>query len=509
MIRPPPCRYTASNYHAAFILPLCAAWFSAQALAGSSFNAIVHSQQATIKQVETFVSSTKLTVETKPKNKKSGGEKVITVSDPEVAKSLQNAKPASEIVVPVISKEDGKDSLAFKTKATQEWTDTVDKKLDAKEQTHVEGVTTAVSKVDDAVASYLKEPTQANEAARDESYAISIRELVETYANTTDPEVRTRLAKQYSSMGSEKKAWYGRDDNYRPEIYKAIWNTAASCVALVDAYDNRPFASGALIGQDLVLTCAHEVADRTADNLQVWFDYESGDPNDARIEKCTVLSKVWVGEPPNNDASISPLDFSVWKIQRNPGAIARKPLKLITNRIRRGVPIYLIGHPSRAPQTVHDNAWVLFPFEATEAEMKELRIAVNAEFIGTKGSASVATDHFIKSYVPISLPTGEHLFRYIGSWGGRKLPLIGAECDTFKGDSGSPAILREKGDLIGILVEGQPDQGDFGSNPTRDTRGYRGGWTYHERILPIREIVAQLDASVADWRTLYKPEFAQ
>jgi hypothetical protein len=342
---------------------LCAPWFSRQTLAGSPFNAIVHSQQATINHVETLVGSTKLTVEKKPKGKKSGGEKIITLSDPEAAKSLQNAKPAIEIVVPVISSEDGKDSLAFKTKATQEWTETIDKKLDAKEQTGVEGVTTAVSKVDDAVTSYVKEPTQANEAARDESYAMSLRELIEAYAHTADPEVRTRLAKQYSFMGSEKKAWYGRDDNFRPDIYKAIWNAAASCVALVDAYDNRPFASGALIGQDLILTCAHEVADRTADNLQVWFDYESGDPNDKRIEKCAVLSKVWVGQPPKNDGSMSPLDFSVWKIQRGPGAIARKPLKLITNRIRRGVPIYLIGHPSRAPQTVRGYCFLSRPLK--------------------------------------------------------------------------------------------------------------------------------------------------
>jgi trypsin-like peptidase len=508
MIRPPPYRYTASNYHAAFILLLCAAWFSAQALAGSAFNAIVHSQQATINKVETFVGSTKLTVETKPTNKKSGGEKVITVSDPEVAKSLQNAKPASEIVVPVISKEDGRDSLAFKTKATQEWTETVDKKLDAKEQTRVEGVTTAVSKVDDAVASYLKDPTQANEAARDQSYAGTLDQLIEAYANATDPEVRTRLAQVYSSMGTEQKAWYGRDDNYRPEVYKAIYDTASSCVALVDQADDRPFASGALIGEDLILTCSHQVADRDADDLQVWFDYESGNPNDPRIEKCKVLSRVFNGTPPRGDPTLSPLDFSVWKIQRPPGAKARQPLKLITKRVRRGVPIYLIGHPQRAPQTVHDNAWILFPFEASQNEMKELRIAVNAELIGRKGSSALLTDHFMKSYVPIPVPGGDRIFRYIGDWGGRRLPLIGVDSDTFKGDSGSPAILREKGAVIGILIEGQPDQGEFGSNPTRETHGYHAGWTYHERVLPIREIVSELDDSVTDWRTLYKPAFS-
>ncbi len=73
--------------------------------------------------------------------------------------------------------------------------------------------------------------------------------------------------------------------------------------------------------------------------------------------------------------------------------------------------------------------------------------------------------------------------RYGGS------PTIGANTDTFQGNSGSPVYRRIGSKIIGLLFAGEPDV----------STGFSPGWRRHEAILPITEIVKDMTALNPNW----------
>jgi len=68
-------------------------------------------------------------------------------------------------------------------------------------------------------------------------------------------------------------------------------------------------------------------------------------------------------------------------------------------------------------------------------------------------------------------------------------PTIGADCDTYRGNSGSPAYNRRINSVIGVLFDGQEDLG----------QPWRPGWRAHEAILPISKIVSQIESVMPEW----------
>jgi V8-like Glu-specific endopeptidase len=474
-----------------------AAW---DPLTHSAMKAIVDGKAVEVKQLVPKTATASFEV---GPIKAGGSTKTVNVEGVGNAAIVRNASAYKEVAIPVINTSN--DKVTAKTPSTLKWEEKLEKNI-GDQKSLVQDVSDEVKNIEAAVEAYLKEPNASTGQRRDQSYDNVLTALINTYSKTNDPEMRAHLASLYGRFLSEQKAWYGvHDNNYRPVVYQGIYNSAASCVGIVDHGESRPFASGVLIGENLILTCRHMVSERIPVDLRVWFDYQDGNPNTA--EQCKVISRIDVSDTPD-DPKLSPLDFCLLTIERKPNSKVRHPLPISTANVRRGMPIYLIGHPSQAPQTVHDNAWVLFPYMVSPSTMKELRIAVNAELVGKGSTSAIATDHFIESYKPDTVG-GQQIFRYIGNWEGQSLPMIGAECETFKGDSGSPAILRERGAIIGILIQGQPDQADYGTNPTRDVHGYSAGWVYHEKILPMGPIVDYLDRhpETADWRVKYKPIF--
>lgn len=482
------------------------AWTSIFSVVGMTslkgeIQAIYNDTEATVKLVDPDKNTLLLT--TVPANpNKSPVEKQITVEDERSATILNNVADQPNIVKPVISSAGSVESV--ETKSTQKWS-TLDTKIAPGELSKLKEVDKAIADLKGDLAEYLQTQDKDAKSSLITAYEDTRQRIVNAYHNTSNPQTKTHLASQYSSFASEEKAWHGRDDNYSPDIYLDIYKTAASCVAVVDRSTQTPLTSGALIGQNLILTCAHKVAEKEPEEIEIWFDHKYGNAGSPNIEKCNVVKLVAKGDP--LDTTTTPLDYSLWEITRSKPEISRPIMPLNTGPVGRGTSIYLIGHPSATSQIVHDNSWVLFPFEASETEYAALETAIHGEFISaTNGSSLNLANLFMSSYKPFTTPSGNRRYRYIGSWSDKVLPFIGIESDTFKGDSGSPAIIRKTDStVIGILIEGQRDQGNFGTNASRMVDGYKSGWAYHERLLPTKVIVEQLNTKVPQWKTMYGP----
>ena len=82
------------------------------------------------------------------------------------------------------------------------------------------------------------------------------------------------------NLSAVEKRFYRLNDNYRPEIYPMISERSASCVAIVRKTGGSwPIGSGVIIGDDVVLTCKHNIAKNGAKTFQnseysVWVYYE-------------------------------------------------------------------------------------------------------------------------------------------------------------------------------------------------------------------------------------------
>jgi hypothetical protein len=73
-------------------------------------------------------------------------------------------------------------------------------------------------------------------------------------------------------------------------------------------------------------------------------------------------------------------------------------------------------------------------------------------------------------------------------------PTIGADPDTKHGNSGGPAFDVERNAVIGLLREGAPDDGNFPAG---------ANYANFEAIIPMSQIVADLDASKPGWKSRF------
>lgn len=331
---------------------------------------------------------------------------------------------------------------------------------------------------------------------------------------TNDGDYRTNIAKLNRSALSDEKAIYGTNDNYVPEVYDAIYRRSRACVAIVhpDLQEGKlrqswtPNASGVLIAPNLVLTCAHDVTDPVlSGNLEVWFGYEKDIHGLARAKTVTRVSRiVYNGRTTNMDRSptVDPLDFSLLEI--DPPITDKQSATLFSGPVPIDTPLYVIGYPRGDFEIVHDNTQVLFPYEVNEKTYAKLKLKIQTCAIGQEGgnspksrnSTKETDDLFNRSYQPIPLPAGK-IYRYYWVRNQQHLPAIGANCDTFHGDSGGPAFLRNASECCGILVQGEPDPDVFSL----------ATFLHHERILPMRAINERLSDPIhglSGWPTQFQ-----
>lgn len=331
----------------------------------------------------------------------------------------------------------------------------------------------------------------------------------------SDPRTETEAKTALNNASMEEKAIYQRSDNYWPSVYKMIYEQRRSCVAIVAPKGIAPIGSGVLIGRNLVLTCLHVVDGSHATDpvlppgeytnemprYQVWFDHEkTGGLVDPVPIKCKVSGLVHKGTRVDDTTDV--LDYALIEINPPAGAVLPDPLKLSNITVQRMEPLFVIGHPQQHTQWVHDNSWVLLPYTRPKSQLEKLRMLITNDFIDNpctegQGDAASRADAFIKSrYLP--KPHQPGVYHFIDEWkqNGKvhNIHAIGIESDTFSGDSGSPAMNRLTGHVVGILQVGQSDGAGRVDDPNRNPDyALKPGARVHEALLPIEAIIHQLN----------------
>lgn len=321
------------------------------------------------------------------------------------------------------------------------------------------------------------------------------RALVQSYARLSvadpgSPEVPT-IVSLYEENGKVKKALYDLDDRYAPETYRQIFKNTQG-TGMVKSSSAGPEGSGVLVATNLFLTCAHCVYQYVPDrltNVSVVFGYEKGLKDQILPTNEFPVTSILAEGGSFAEGSPYVLDFYLLELGKNKdGQNAGDlfgPQFLSERRAKLDDPIYVVGHPRGKYKAVHDNARVMFPFTVTAYEFSELQLRIAQEFQGATDQVE-KVNSFTSSYVP----TKEGNIIIYRNYEYRGLPSIGADCDTFRGNSGSPVYNKRGKGVIGLLMSGEDDR-----------MTYHAGWRYHEVVLPMSMIVKQLKQHPA-WKSL-------
>lgn len=356
-------------------------------------------------------------------------------------------------------------------------------------------VTSAVTRVDTAAARALSPTgTEADFSSLKGEMRLAKREIVRAYRELpADATAEQRvLVEQHSELRRADKALYVRDDRYPPQTYSRIFETSRGSFALKERGALEPRCSGVLIGDNLALTNNHCLLENIPQELEAEFDYET----DLDGQPLPVRSFPIVDFVVSTEEQRAGLDFAL--LELGPGADGRLPGSvygrqcLSLRRAKRDDALYVVGFPLGGPRTVHDNAFVYFPYEVTADEFAELEILVRQEFDSLSEEQDSFREGKLKEFresYRAKTVDGVEMFEYVSTrFGGQ--PTIGADSDTYRGNSGSPVFDRRTHHVVGILFDGQEDLAE----------PWQPGWRAHEAILPTPRIVAQLDAAFPTWR---------
>jgi len=449
------------------------------------------------RKIEAFLDHKKASV-VKVGTEKAANEVVVTTEGREKtvvdAAKLLKVPPELPVTARLSTKSSTKaETESVKPQSVDKW-ETVKDDVSAKPE--AEKITKAIENVDRLAEPHIEGESRGqarNDVALKDAYDRAEVELSNAYATVlarNNHADRTRLAATYGRVVNEQKSIYGYNDNYDPEVYDAIFKRSRSCVGLVhpDKQNGRPHdawqpnVSGILIAPNLVLTCSHDITDDTlpGESLEVWFGYErdlNGKPRPKTITN--VVKLVYDGRDTSKGAA-EPLDFALFEIA--PIANQPSPLPLTIQRVTVGTSIYVVGFPKGEFEAVHDNTHVIFPYEVTEKDYSNLKIGVHSHLVGqTNDSAQLTDDLFGQSYERVVVDQ-RVIYRYYQRLGGEHMPVMGADCDTFHGDSGGGAFLRTSSRCCGILIEGDSDLRVF----------TLASFLHHEKILPLRVINERL-----------------
>jgi len=328
--------------------------------------------------------------------------------------------------------------------------------------------------------------------------------LLTKYAATPPDDIDTlnaiaRLNREIVDF--QRKAQFGSDDNYWPEVYSKMYADSRSVVAIAVKGRADPIGTGTLIGKNLILTCGHVFTENPTDH-EVWFGHEETSKGRLPKRAFPISAVVFKGKA-ETALRDSTLDYVLVEIGLDPdgkdcATYKYRRLPLTTAACHIDDSVYVIGHPRGGLRTIHDNARIHFPFRLAGLRKAGLDARVRAEieaFVNDKYGSGPQRDRMLEElyqdYQESFVKDGPD-FRYVHELRG---PAIGIDSDTYGGDSGAPTLLRRGSGravgLIGILVGGAAQS------------VARATWLTHEVVLPITEVISQLNTQVANWQTRY------
>lgn len=323
------------------------------------------------------------------------------------------------------------------------------------------------------------------------------RQLVQAYKTlgANQRSEQRELVEQHAEVRRLSKSLYGlgHDDRYPPQTYQRIYANSRGAFALRALQEEKPRCSAVLIGEKLALTNNHCILEETADELEAVFDYEDDLQGNRLAHQVFPVTAIQLSDEDERGN----LDFVLLELGANAEGVlpgATYPVQCLSlAHVRRDDPLYVIGYPLGEPRTVHDNSFVYFPFRVTPDEYIAMKLLVSAEFDSIEAEDQSYREGKLKEFVDsyqLREGEGEPHYEYI-SVRFDKQPTIGADSDTYRGNSGSPVYHRRSHAVIGLLFDGQEDL----SEP------WAAGWRAHEAVLPITKVVERLDIAAPAWRS--------
>jgi V8-like Glu-specific endopeptidase len=381
---------------------------------------------------------------------------------------------------------------AVRLRATKTWTD-----QPAGVQSRYQAVTDAQKHLDaTAQRALAASATRMDLEHLATAVGVTKRSIVEAYKRLPAEARKDQrvLVEQHRELQAASKALYGvnRDDRYPPTTYSKIFETSRATFALAVIGEAAPRCSGVLIGSSLALTNDHCLLENIPSELEARFDYENDLSGNSFPQRVFPVAEFVV----ENIEARGKLDFVLLRLGHDasgkaPGDYYKAPC-VTTKTPARDDALYLVGHPLGGPRTVHDNAFVYFPFRVNPEAFIELEILVRSEFDSLDAEDLSYKEgklkEFRESYKQIVVDNVVKEYDYISARFGDQ-PTIGADCDTYRGNSGSPAYDRHSHNLIGLLFDGQEDLG----------QSWKPGWRAHEAILPMSEILGRLETAAPGW----------
>ncbi|MBP2490885.1 hypothetical protein JOH50_006681 [Rhizobium leguminosarum] len=307
--------------------------------------------------------------------------------------------------------------------------------------------------------------------------------------------------------GTQYKALYGAADFYAAWRYDRIFAQSAAVLAIGEPGQSSPRCSGVLIAEDLVLTAAHCFAappQMEPGDLEVWFGFaEKPEPDFSRAAPIRRRIKSQAVAPAPDKWPLlmkrqynhSLYDYAIVRFVAPDGEPLLPEVEIIPGRkikpspqcLRRIPPqradaLYVLGFPNGNPATVHDNSRVELPYRVLDGDdFSMLRLDVDADFRESDDHDDVLRE-FDASYVLDD--TGGLRWWYLFDIRDGGQPRMGIVADTFRGNSGGPVYDHQHEQcVVGILNRGMDDSGV----------GLDADWKVHERVLPIRAILEDLE----------------
>jgi len=287
----------------------------------------------------------------------------------------------------------------------------------------------------------------------------------------------------------QEKSYTG-DQQIPYSVFEKAGPTCLTACAIWAKGSPNPHGSGVLIGEKLVLTCAHNFAQIQGGALQCDAVFNFKDEVQNRGATFTIAQEFYKSNT---------LDFCLLKLGdevTNTNFQLPVAAKLGTRpELARNEGIYVAGHPQGRPLSVALNGQVVYPFwiENDQSMKKLVQWAVlrmfssQAEYEANRDNfLPLVTQFFTGSYKP---DIGSSFrFRPLG------FPAIGADPDTKQGDSGSPVFDIKRNSVIGLL------RGALNSDGGGDLPG-GANHAYFELVIPISEIVRELNDKKPTWKT--------
>jgi hypothetical protein len=335
-------------------------------------------------------------------------------------------------------------------------------------------------------------PVAKQDAVEPKEHSLDVLKSGGTSSNPT--------TKRLLFVGEEQsQKWRGIvTPKYEYQVGRACVGIAEQSSADPEAPPKSTFASGSLIAENLVLTCAHDVVDLAelsdSRTLEVRFGPDS--PDDLDSPQLKVPARlIYSGRSPTNQTDAT-LDFALLQITPVDDdqaakfkACSIKPVRLHTIQLEPKDRFFIAGYPAERNRVIVPNAAVLYPHIIKPA----IRESLLAQLKG-QNYFGVTTDQLIKMFNDCYVPhgSGDNMaYSYVMNRNGDqmdKLPLIGATCSTIRGHSGGPACTIHSGAQFGIFLGGL--------DPDKVAPPVIPGWLTHEKVLPISAVLEHLDKNL-------------